>query len=147
MEKRVFYSTESTARMLNSLPEYDIRRKEKKKLQPRKVKHLSAMSFTSLLFLGTAVIVSVLLCINYLNIQAEITETKSGIKLLEEDVDVLKTQNDSVEYEVKSYVDVNYIIQTAKNELGMVQAGNSQVVFYESTPGEFMNQYKDVPKN
>jgi cell division protein FtsB len=147
MEKRVFYSTESTARMLNSLPEYDIRRKEKKKLQPRKVKHLSVMSFTSLLFLGTAVIVSVLLCINYLNIQAEITETKSGIKLLEEDVDVLKTQNDSVEYEVKSYVDVNYIIQTAKNELGMVQAGNSQVVFYESTPGEFMNQYKDVPKN
>ena len=147
MEKRVFYSTESTARKLNSLPEYDIRRKEKKKLQPGKVKHLSVMSFTSLLFLGTAVIVSVLLCINYLNVQAEITETKSGIKFLEEDVDVLKTQNDSVEYEVKSYVDVNYIIQTAKNELGMVQAGNSQVVFYESTPGEFMNQYKDVPKN
>ena len=49
--------------------------------------------------------------------------------------------------DIVTYVDVDYIINTALNELGMVVAGKDQVTFYDNTPSEYMNQLNDIPED
>lgn len=97
-------------------------------------------------FLAIAAFVSLLVCVNYLKLQAEITNHNENITAIEKQINTLKAQNDSLEYSIDSYVDLEYIYKTATQELGMVVATADQVSMYESTENEYMKQYEDIPQ-
>ena len=104
------------------------------------------MSFKITLLMAVSVILSVMSCINYLNAEADVSETKKNITSLEKSLDTITTQNDAIQYEIDSFVDVNYIIKTATEELGMVMVSRNQVITYDSVRNEYMEQYGDVPE-
>ena len=152
MERNYRYVQDgNTIRKVYVFPERD---DERRKQQNRERKHRRTyrqeekapkMSLKITLLMAVSVILSVMSCINYLNAEADITETKNNIESLEKSINTLATQNDSVQYEINSFVDVNYIIRTATEELGMVMVSKDQIITYESTRNEFMEQYGDVP--
>ena len=100
------------------------------------------MSLTYVCFLFAMVIMIVMSCVKYL----QASENNSKISALHTQLDTLITKNDAMDYEINGYIDVDYIMNTAINELGMVVAGKEQVQFYDSTVGEYMNQLNDIPE-
>ena len=153
MERNYRYVQDgNTIRKVYEFPERDDeRRRKQNKEKPhrrtyRQEEKAPKMSLKITLLMAMSVILSVMSCINYLNAEAEITETKNNITALEKSIDTLATQNDSVQYEIDSFVDVNYIIKTAMEELGMVMVSKEQIITYESTRNEYMEQYGDVPE-
>lgn len=97
-------------------------------------------------FLAVAALISLLVCVNYLKLQAEIAGHNESITEIEKQINTTKAQNDSLEYSIDSYVDLDYIYKTATQELGMVPATSDQVSVYESKDNEYMKQYDDIPK-
>lgn len=153
MERNYRYVQEgNTIRRVYEFPERDDdrRRKQNKEKSHRRTyrqeEKAPKMSLKITLLMAVSVILSVMSCINYLKAEADITETKKNITALEKSIDTLATQNNSVQYEIDSFVDVNYIIKTATEELGMVMVKKEQIITYDSTRNEYMEQYGDVPE-
>lgn len=97
-------------------------------------------------FLAVASVVCLVLCIYYLSIQAQIKGAQSNIKSLSSEISTLTTENEALDYQVNSYVDIDYVYQVATEELGMVQANGSQVLLYDRSDSEYVNQIKDIPE-
>ena len=57
----------------------------------------------------------------------------------------LVLNNDAREYEINSSVDLNYVINAATNELGMVRSNASQIVTYSIRNSEYLQQVAQVP--
>ncbi len=104
-----------------------------------------SMSLGYVVFLSVMVLVSAFLAVRYLNYQAEISEIKSNVHSLKSNIEVISSQNDAVSYDINAYIDINRIIDTALNELGMVMANEEQIKYFQKNVDEFMNQYADVP--
>lgn len=102
------------------------------------------MSLSYVAFLFVMVVIIVTSCVRYLDINSQISQTNREISKMQTALDTIVTKNDAVEYEIDSYIDVEYIMNTAKDELGMVVAGKDQVKFYEGSESEYMNQLNDV---
>lgn len=153
MENRVRYIQEgNTVRKVYEFPEREEKKVKKVTRQPEsqtgnQEAQALVLGLKMTLLLAVSVFVSVLSCINYLDAQADITKTKNNIAALQTSIETLTTRNDSVEYEIDSFVDVEYITKVAKEELGMVMVQEEQVISYESTRNEYMEQYGDVPAN
>lgn len=153
MERKVRYVQEgNTLREVYDFPARQPKEKEHTSERVHKrtyyeVEKAPRMSLKMTVLLAASVVLSVMSCIKYLNVQADINEVKNDITKLEKNIDVLSTKNASVAYEIDSYVDVEYVMKTAIEELGMVMADEEQVITYESTRNEYMEQYGDVPKN
>lgn len=103
------------------------------------------MSVPYVIFLTVAVVAIVVMCVQYLQLNAEITNTKKNISTLESNIDTIVAQNDSIEYDIEGYIDVDYIMQVATMELGMVNASREQIQYYTSSDTEYMKQYGDIP--
>lgn len=143
------YVSGSAARQLQAVPERKRVEKENKKLsQAVKANREKAkqISFGYMLFLAMATVALVVVCVSYLKLHADIAETKSNINTISTSIDTLTAQNDSLDYSINSYTDINYIIKVATEELGMVQASKGQVSYYTSTESEYMKQFADVPE-
>lgn len=69
------------------------------------------------------------------------------IESLTSELDTLTLQNDSTQYDIDSAVDLNEIIDTATNELGMVRSTASAVVLYSDAETEYINQVAEIPDN
>lgn len=96
-------------------------------------------------FLAIVSVISLLACVYYLKLQAEITQKSGNITSLEKKIDTLKSQNDSLDYAINSYIDSEYIYKVATEELGMVLATEEQVSIYKSSESEYMKQYANIP--
>ncbi|MBE5922124.1 MAG: cell division protein FtsL [Lachnospiraceae bacterium] len=120
-------------------------RRTEQRMQPKKQVRQEAMSAPYVLFLVAAAILAVCMCVAYLNIQLEISETKSNISQLKSTIDTVTSQNDSIDYEINSNMDLEYIYKTATEELGMVQASKEQISLYDQTEKEYMKQFHTIP--
>ncbi len=97
------------------------------------------------MFLLVAACAVVISCMQYINLNSEISKVTDSIALMESNIDTLKAQNDAIEYEIDSSIDMDTILKTATEELGMVQVDKDSIRFYTSTEGEYMKQFSDVP--
>ncbi|MBQ2744842.1 MAG: septum formation initiator family protein [Lachnospiraceae bacterium] len=102
------------------------------------------MSLPYVAFLFVMVIMIVMACVKYLDLNSQINKANNEIANLQTQLDTLVTKNDAMDYEINGFIDVDYILETAKTQLGMVVAGKEQVQFYDSSVSEYMNQLNDV---
>lgn len=120
------------------------------KKRPERVRHAEpqtrpqVLNFPFVVFLVAVAAVAVYFCVMYLGLQADISQTRSNINSLKSEIDTLTVQNDSIDYEINAYMDIDYIIRMATEELGMVLADEDQVSVYDQTEKEYMKQYEDI---
>lgn len=103
------------------------------------------MNLRYVLFLTGAAVVSVFMCVNYLQLQANNTLLQKEVTSLEAELNEAILENDSDYYAVMSGIDMEYVKDVAMNQLGMVYAKNSQIVTYEAGDSDYVMQYSEIP--
>jgi len=96
-------------------------------------------------FLALVSVACLTLCVVYLSIQFEISETRNNITALKNDIYTITAKNEAVDYAIEGYNTAEYVIDIATNQLGMVEADADQVALYQSSDSEYTVQFKDIP--
>ena len=118
-------------------------RTERQRQASRKVSRQKRM--ISVFVTGIAVVLLVALCITMLTILGENNGLKTEISRLESQVSELRSQNDSRQYDLNSAVDLNYVVQVATTELGMVRSTSGQIRTYSTAESEYIQQVAEIP--
>lgn len=144
------YISGNTARHLEEMPYYSkdeynrpLQRTKQVKKHKQKAMGIDLVSFLVLTF---AVVATLIVCIQYLVVQSNVTRMSKNIAKLESSLMNLKNENNEAEENLNSSLDLAYIYKVATKELGMVHADKNQVITYESNKSEYVRQYCDVPE-
>lgn len=115
-----------------------VRRNREKALQ---------MDLPYVIMLTIAAVCTLCLCVNYLHLQSSITARIHNIERLESELETLKTENDALQTNINTSVDLDHVYKVATEELGMVYANKNQILQYEKTESEYVRQNEDIPKH
>lgn len=120
------------------------RRQERRRRAPKeKVQYVNVL-YT--VFVVTATCMLLWSCVNYLQLQAETTSRMKNIAALEMQLEELKKENDDNYTRIITSIDLEYIKDVAINELGMVYAGEDQVILYDGKTRDYVRQNQEIPK-
>ena len=136
------YVDGNTVRKLN--PDRD-RRVQENERQIRAREYAKTMNAPYVAFLAIVSAVCLIMCVCYLNIQSDISETRTNIATLKGQISTVQSQNDALNYSINSYIDTDNIYKMATNKLGMKQATDDQISKYELSDGGYTVQYGDIP--
>ncbi|KEZ90258.1 MULTISPECIES: hypothetical protein [Clostridia] len=117
---------------------HQVRRNREKALQ---------MDLPYVVMLTIAAVCTLCLCVNYLHLQSSITASIHGVELLEAELEHLKTENNALEMNINTSVDLDHVYKVATEELGMVYANKDQILHYDKTESEYVRQNEDIPKH
>ncbi len=124
------------------LRENNLRRMQKqKKLLKNKVSTL-----TKLFWVGAIVIVFGVI-ISYLDIKDENIRSTKKIAEMESQLINLKQKNDDNKNRIDGEIDLEEVRRIAIYELGMQYADKGQVVTYKENGGDYVTQFREIPKN
>lgn len=154
--KKNYYVDGSTVRELHPQPERrpkpnkeeleKIRKKKQRKNAARRNRERAMyMNKGYVAFLSVCVALSALAAFSLIQIQSEITQRMKRIAELESQLTEKKAHNDARYNEIMTSVDLDYIKNTAINELGMSYATEDQIIYYTVENNNFMDQYSDIP--
>lgn len=104
-----------------------------------------AMNAPYVMFLAAVSVVCLIVCVAYLHIQSDITNTRAAVTGLKTQISTLQSQNDALQYSINSNVDVEHIYKVATTKLGMAQATDNQISTYKPSDSGFTVQYGDIP--
>ncbi len=148
---RTSYIEGNTVRKLNAVP--DIRREEQKPQRPaprrqeqRAPKALSGINFASLLVLTIAIITTVYVCVEYLQLQTEVSRMEKSVITLEKDLKNLTNKNDAEYAGINTVYNLDEVYRVAVEELGMVYPNNNTVITYQPGDDDYVRQYEDIPR-
>lgn len=147
---RVYTYVDGTAvRKLDSVPQ---KRPQKKKRSStslatrRNRERALQMNLGYVTFLTVAAVITVFMCVNFLQLQANKTRLQKEVTALAAQLDADILENDSDYNRIMTNVDMEHVKDVAMNELGMVPAKKSQIVTYEIDDSDYVRQYSDVPE-
>lgn len=148
-EERYYYIEGNTARKLNVAPER-IRRPEREERKvnekiSRNTRRAKAFDLKYTIALVVATAFLFVSCVNMLTLQADITEQRRQIAMLESNLNDLTDTNNETSKRLESSVNLPKILDVATNELGMIYPKSGQVLSYEASNPDYVKQFKDVP--
>ena len=124
-------------------PRRPLQKTERQKQVIRKVdRQKKAIRFSCI---GFSVAVLVALCVVMLTMVVKNSDLNTDISKLETEWEELRSQNDSKEYDMNVSVDLNYVVQVATQELGMVRSTAGQIRTYDSSDSEYLKQLAEIP--
>ena len=115
---------------------HQVRRNREKALQ---------MDLPYVILLTLAAVCTLCLCVNYLHLQSAITTNIHKIGEQEAALEKLKAENDALEMNINTSVDLDHVYKVATEELGMVYANKDQILHYDKTESEYVRQNEDIP--
>lgn len=124
--------------------------KEKKQVssQVRKNRYQAKhMSKGYVLFLTVAATIALVLCVQYLQLQSEITDRSNRIVALQRELEELEDNNTTEYHYIMSSMNLEEIREKAMNDLGMVYAEEDQMIEYTSPSGSVVTQYEKIPES
>lgn len=98
------------------------------------------MSMGYVLFLATALIVAGLILVNYVQLQAELTNMTKTNAAKASELSSLRLANDEAYNRVLSSIDLEEVKRIAIGELGMVYAQEGQIYNYTSEGNDYMRK-------
>ncbi|MCR4960230.1 MAG: hypothetical protein K6A74_02160 [Lachnospiraceae bacterium] len=103
------------------------------------------MNIGYVMFLTLAAVLTVMICVNYLRLQARYTSLQKTTTALELRLGSLKLENDAEYNRIISGVNLEDVKAYAMDRLGMVYATEDQIVTYEAAEKDYVKQYRDIP--
>jgi len=104
------------------------------------------MSPGYVLFLTVAAVIALVVCINYVQLQAQITSRSKNITVMQEELAELREENTTRYNAVMDTVNLEEVRKKA-DKLGMVYATADQIMTYESPSSDSVNQYENIPES
>lgn len=147
-----YYTEGNAARKLNTVPERVERPERQKERQvneriDRNRNRAKAFDLKYTIALTLATVFLFASCIDMLTMQANITEQRRQIAMLESNLNDLTDANNETSKRLESSVNLPKIYEVATSELGMVYPKNGQVRTYEASNPDYVKQFKDVPQS
>ncbi len=96
-------------------------------------------------FLAVAAIVTLFTCVQYLQLQSDITSRSKHITSLQQELSAAKEANTTKYNAIMNTMNLEQIRDIAMNEFGMVYADENQIVKYQSPTGKSVMQYATIP--
>lgn len=115
-----------------------VRRNQEKQLQ---------MNAGYVLIFSIALIITLFICVDYLQLRASISSRIKRIEQLQLQVEELVTENDTAQLHIESSVNLDDVFEIATKELGMVYPSKDQILLYDKTELEYVKQNEDIPKH
>lgn len=147
---RVYTYVDGTAvRKLETAPQRRPQKKQKSSTSlatRRNRERALQMNLGYVTFLTVAAVITVWMCVNFLQLQANKTRLQKEVTALAAQLDADILENDSDYNRIMTSVDMEHVKDVAMNELGMVRAKKSQIVTYEIEDSDYVRQYSDVPE-
>ena len=109
----------------------------------KKALHMSA---GYVMFLTMAAVLALIVCINYVQLQARITSSSKNITAMQEELASLREENTPRYNAVMDTVNLDEVRKKA-DEMGMVYATAEQIMGYESPSSDSVKQYESIPEN
>lgn len=109
----------------------------------KKALHMSA---GYVMFLTMAAVLALIVCINYVQLQARITSSSKNITAMQEELASLREENTTRYNAVMDTVNLDEVRKKA-DEMGMVYATAEQIMGYESPSSDSVKQYESIPEN
>lgn len=104
------------------------------------------MSPGYVMFLTVAAVIALVVCINYVQLQAQITSRSKNITAMQEELAELREENNTRYNAVLDTVNLEEVRKKA-DKLGMIYATSDQIVEYESPSSDSVNQYESIPES
>lgn len=104
------------------------------------------MNLAYVLFLTAAMAVTGIILVNYIRMESSITQSVEKMADLESQLNNIRTENDETLNRIESSVDLNEIRRIAITELGMVYAGEGQIVEIPDEGSDYVRKYADIRK-
>ncbi len=102
------------------------------------------MSPGYVMFLGVAAALALFVCVNYVNLQSQITSSARNITAMQEELSDLREENNTRYNAVTGSVNMAEVQERAL-ELGMIYASEDQIIEYSSPTSDYVRQYEDIP--
>jgi len=146
----------NTVRQAEALPQRreERRDEERRSAEPKRVsrqrmsnrKKALHMSFGYVTFLAAAAIVGLLVCVQFLQLRAEVTSRSSNITSMQRELSTLHEQNTTRYNAVMDTVNLEEI-QVRAIELGMVYAQEGQIIEYDNPSNDYVKQHQSIPQS
>ena len=98
-------------------------------------------------FLTFAAVVTLGLCVCYLQLQSEITSRSKNITALQHELADMKEANTTKYSAIMNSMNLEEVRDIAMNRLGMVYATQDQIVTYQSPTSNAVTQYASIPES
>lgn len=165
MEKRIYANAEyisgTAARQLapqwelpereqERLPERERQKRQEEQTSPKthrvpRVGH--GIDFLSMLLLVGAIIATVYVCVEYLQVQSELVQLSKSVTATENRISAVEKENNALEAAINAAAsDLDTIYQIAVGTLGMVYPNQNEVIYYEVKEDGYFRQYYDIPR-
>lgn len=150
-QRQAVYVEGTAARNLYVVPNENPRKREtvpeKKREVRREIRTQTLpLSGASVLVLTAAAILTLIICVQYVQLQSEITFRLRTINQLETELNDLTILNNEADKRINCFIDLDYIYKVATEELGMHYANEGQITLYNNSGAEYVRQYKDIPE-
>ncbi|MFW6015445.1 MAG: hypothetical protein ACOCRK_03345 [bacterium] len=136
------YTYGNTARKLHVLEDNSINSHKvirQKRVIRRKSKNLG---YKFVLFF--AIVATLAICVIYLKTEMNISKKSSDIKILEQEYEKLKDNNNILMQSVEIKWDLDEVYTIATEELGMIKPDSEQIKYYKEENASYMNQYSEI---
>lgn len=98
-------------------------------------------------FLAIAAMIALFACVQYLQLQSEITNRSKNITSLQQELVDAKEANTTKYNVIMNSMNLEDIRDIAITEFGMVYASEEQIIEYKSPTGTALTQYAGIPKS
>ena len=104
------------------------------------------MNFAYVMFLSAALVMTGIMLISYIRLEAGITTSVQEVARLESQLNNLKLENDEALNRIDSAVDLEEVRRIAITQLGMVYAQEGQIVEIPSDGSDYVRQFTEIHK-
>lgn len=122
------------------------RRKRRRNAARRNRQRELEMNRGYVVFLTLCVLVIAASSVMFVKMQSQMTSRMRSVANLESQIIDLKADNDARYKNITTSVDLNHIKEVATKKLGMSYPSEKQVVYYSVENSNYMDQYRDIPK-
>lgn len=148
---RETYEDGSAVRKLSYLPEeeesVELPQRRVSRQTSRNRRRATQMNRGYVVFLAAVCVATVLVCVNFLQLKAQITTQSETVASLETKLSKLKADNDAYYNIVMASVSLDTVKEAALNRLGLKYPDESQVQYYDTKGNSYVRQYAEVPKS
>lgn len=123
-------------------------RKKRVSRQVRKNrKNALRMSRGYVVFLSVAAVLTLVICVNYIQMQSRLTLHSKNITALQKELAERKEENTTKYNAVMDSVNLEEVRERAQNDLKMKYAAPEQIVGYKKPSTDYVKQYEDIPES
>ena len=118
---------------------------QRRTAEPARRQHVMGINKAYVVFLSVAAILMLVVCVQYVQLRAELTNRSKNITALQEELANLNEANTTKYNAVMDSVNLEEVREKAMDDLGMVYANENQVVEYDNPDGDYIKQYEQIP--